>query len=129
MAKERVSAGGSADDSGGTLEGRGQGSEGEVDDGGWYKQGWKADDTGSGSGPACSGPCTGKSQVRGFQRPPYAPPSPGHTVLSGRGPPILAEDDPRSYTGLSNSQDPCDYHILLDPVGADWDLLGALCFL
>lgn len=67
--------------------------------------------------------------MQGYQQPPYAPPSPGQTVLTGLGPPISAEGGLRSYTGLNNSQGPCGYHIPQDPVGADWDLVGALCFL
>lgn len=62
-----------------------------------------------------------------YQRPPYVPPPPGHTVLTGPGPPTSAGGGPRSCTGLSNSQGPCGYHIPQDPEGADSGL-GALCF-
>lgn len=91
-----MSAGGSAGDSGGTLEGKGQGlGDGDgVGGGGWYMQLWRAGDTGSGSGPANSGPCIERSQVQEYRQPPSAPPSPGHTVLTGLHPPISAEGDP-----------------------------------
>lgn len=102
------------------------GGAGDVD---WYRQEWRADGTGSGSAPTCSGPCTGRSHVQEFHQPPYAPPSPGHIVLIGMGPPTSAGGGPHSYTELSNSQDPCGYYSPQDPACADWGLVGELCFL
>lgn len=92
-------------------------------------QGLMAGDTGSESGPGCSGPHTGRSQVQGYQPPPYVLPSPGHTVLFGLDPPISAGGGPHSCTGLSNSQGPCGYCIQQDLADADLDVVLALCFL
>lgn len=129
MAKEKVRAGGSACDSEGTLLGMVRGSEDGVGVGGWYMQGLMAGDTGSESGPGCSGPHTGRSQVQGYQQPPYALPSPDHTVLFGLDPPISAEGGPHSCTGLSNSQGPCGCCIHQDLADAGSDVVWALCFL
>lgn len=95
----------------------------------WYMQGWQVDGTGSESGPACSGPCTGKSQVQEFHQSPCVPPSLGHTVLIGMCPPTSAGGGPHSYIELSNSQDPCGYYSPQDPADADQYLVGELCFL
>lgn len=92
-------------------------------------QGLMAGDTGSESAPGYSGPRTVWSQVQGYQQPPYALPSPGHTVLSGLDPPTFAEGGPHSCTGLSNSQGPCGYCIHQDLADADWDAAWVLCFL
>lgn len=67
--------------------------------------------------------------MQGYHQPLYAPPSLGHTVLTGQSPPISAGGGPHLYTGLSNSQGPCGYYSPQEPVGADWGLVWALCFL
>lgn len=95
----------------------------------WYMQGWRVDGTESGSGPACSGPCTGKSQVREFHHPQCVPPSLDHIVLNGMGPPTSAGGAPHSYIELSNSQAPCGYYSPQDPADVDWGLVGELCLL
>lgn len=82
-------------------------------------QGSMAGDTGSESGSGCSGLHTVWRQVQGYQKPPYALPSPGHTVLSGLDPPTSAEGGPHSGTVLSNSQGPGGYRIHQDLADAD----------
>lgn len=67
--------------------------------------------------------------MQGYHQPPCALPYPGHTVLTGLGPPISAGGGPRSYTGLSKSQGPCGYYSPQDPVSADWGSVAVLCFL
>lgn len=64
-----------------------------------------------------------------YHQTPNVPPFLGHTVLTGLGPPTSAGGGPRSYTGLNNFQGPYDYCSPQDLVGADWGLVGALCFL
>lgn len=75
--------------------------------------------TGSGNAPSCSGPHTGRSQEQGSHQFPNAPPSPGHTVLTGLGLPISAGDGPHSYTEQNSFQGPCDCCSFRDPAVAD----------
>lgn len=54
-----------------------------------------------------------------YHLPPCAPPSLGHTVLIGLGPPTSAAGGPHSYIGLSNSPGPYGYHSPQGPAGVD----------
>lgn len=122
-----VSAGDSAGGSGGTLKEKEQDLEGVTGDGGWCMHWSKAGGTGSETGPACSVLHIGRSQEQESQQPPYVPQPPGHTVLTGLGPPTSAECGPHSSTELSKFHFPCGFHTFQDPGGADLGF-GALCF-